>query len=211
VPADISSAAFFMVAAAIVPGSDLLLRNVGLNQTRDGIIHVLEAMGADISIQKRRVQGGEAVGDIRVRYRGRLRGIDIPVELIPSLIDELPVILVLAAVSCGTTRLRGAGELRVKESDRLAVMAKGLEQLGVSLREFEDGMDITGGPVGSATVDGAGDHRCAMSFAILGQAASGEVRVTGAEHINTSFPTFVQDLSAVGGNVRVLAAGVDDD
>ncbi len=211
VPADISSAAFFMVAAAIVPGSDLLLRNVGLNQTRDGIIHVLEAMGADISIQARRVQGGEAVGDIRVRYRGRLRGIDIPVELIPSLIDELPVILALAAVSCGTTRLRGAEELRVKESDRLAVMAKGLERLGVSLREFEDGMDITGGPVGSATVDGAGDHRCAMSFAILGQAASGEVRVTGAEHINTSFPTFVQDLSAVGGNVRVLAAGVEDD
>jgi 3-phosphoshikimate 1-carboxyvinyltransferase len=211
VPADISSAAFFMVAAAIVPGSDLLLRNVGLNQTRDGIIHVLEAMGADISIQARRVQGGEAVGDIRVRYRGRLRGIDIPVELIPSLIDELPVILALAAVSCGTTRLRGAEELRVKESDRLAVMAKGLERLGVSLREFEDGMDITGGPVGSATVDGAGDHRCAMSFAILGQAASGEVRVTGAEHINTSFPTFVQDLSAVGGNVRVLADGVEDD
>ncbi len=148
VPADISSAAFFLVAAAMVPGSDLLLRNVGLNQTRDGIIHVLEAMGADISILDRRLQGGEAVGDIRVRYCGRLRGIDIPVELIPSLIDELPVILALAAVSDGTTRLRGAGELRVKESDRLAVMAKGLEGLGVSLREFEDGMDITGGPVG---------------------------------------------------------------
>jgi 3-phosphoshikimate 1-carboxyvinyltransferase len=168
-------------------------------------------MGADISIHGQRVQGGEAVGDIRVRYCGRLRGIDIPVELIPSLIDELPVILALAAVSCGTTRLRGAEELRVKESDRLAVMAKGLELLGVSLREFEDGMDITGGPVGSGTVDGAGDHRCAMSFAILGQAASGEVRVTGAEHINTSFPTFVQDLSAVGGNVRVFAGGVEDD
>jgi 3-phosphoshikimate 1-carboxyvinyltransferase len=209
VPADISSAAFFMVVAAMVPGSDLLLRNVGLNETRDGIIHVLEAMGADISIHDRRCQGGELVGDIRVRYCGRLRGIDIPETSIPSLIDELPVILALAAVSHGTTRLRGAGELRVKESDRLAVMASGLETLGVSLREFDDGIDITGGSVGSGEVDGAGDHRCAMSFAVLGQVASGEVAIFGAENINTSFPTFVQDLSAVGGVVHV-EAGVSE-
>jgi 3-phosphoshikimate 1-carboxyvinyltransferase len=205
VPADISSAAFFMVAAAIVPGSDLLLNNVGLNETRDGIIHVLRAMGADITIYNRRCEGGEDVGDIRVRHCGRLRGIEIPVELIPSLIDELPVILALAAVSDGTTRLRGAEELRVKESDRLAVMANGLERLGVSLREYEDGMDIDGGAIRGGEVDGAGDHRCAMSFAILGQVASGEVSITGAENINTSFPTFVPDLSAVGGTVRTQA------
>jgi 3-phosphoshikimate 1-carboxyvinyltransferase len=205
VPADISSAAFFMVAAAIVPGSDLLLNNVGLNETRDGIIHVLRAMGADITIHDRRCQGGEDVGDIRVRHCGRLRGIEIPVGLIPSLIDELPVILALAAVSDGTTRLRGAEELRVKESDRLAVMANGLERLGVSLREYEDGMDIDGGAIRGGQVDGAGDHRCAMSFAILGQVASGEISIAGAENINTSFPTFVRDLSAVGGTVRTQA------
>ncbi|MCJ7815646.1 MAG: 3-phosphoshikimate 1-carboxyvinyltransferase, partial [Xanthomonadales bacterium] len=192
-------------------GSDLLLNNVGLNETRDGIIHVLRAMGADITIHDRRCQGGEDVGDIRVRHCGRLRGIEIPVGLIPSLIDELPVILALAAVSDGTTRLRGAEELRVKESDRLAVMANGLQRLGVALREYEDGMDIDGGAIRGGQVDGAGDHRCAMSFAILGQVASGEVSITGAENINTSFPTFVPDLSAVGGAVRVQAGGSENE
>jgi 3-phosphoshikimate 1-carboxyvinyltransferase len=211
VPADISSAAFFMVAAVLVPGSDLFLNNVGLNETRDGIVHVLTAMGADISIHDRRRQGGEVVGDIRVRYCGRLRGIEIPPGLIPSLIDELPVILALAAVSDGTTRLRGAKELRVKESDRLAVMAGGLEALGVSLQEYEDGMDINGGPIGGGKVDGAGDHRCAMSFAILGQVASGEVSIAGSENINTSFPTFIQDLSAVGGIVQVRSRGSENE
>jgi 3-phosphoshikimate 1-carboxyvinyltransferase len=204
VPSDISSAAFFMVAAAMVPGSDLLLNNVGLNETRDGIIRVLTAMGADISIQGRREQGGETVGDVRVRYAGRLRGIDIPAGYIPALIDELPVILALASVSEGVTRLRDAQELRVKESDRLAVMAAGLEALGVSLREYPDGMDIEGGAVGGGRVDGAGDHRCAMSFAILGQVAANEVYVAGAKNIDTSFPSFVHDLSSVGGDVRVL-------
>ena len=203
VPGDISSAAFFMVAAAMVPGSDLLLRNVGLNETRDGIIQVLLAMGADLSIHDRRQQGGEEVGDVRVRYAGRLKGITIPVELVPSLIDELPVILALAAVSEGITVLRGAAELRVKESDRLAVMARGLETLGVSLEEYEDGVDIQGGEILGGQVDGAGDHRCAMSFAVLGQLAAAEVFVTGSENIDTSYPCFVQDLSRIGGSVRV--------
>jgi 3-phosphoshikimate 1-carboxyvinyltransferase len=204
VPADISSAAFFMVAAAMIPGSDLLLVNVGLNQTRDGIIHVLEAMGADISIHDRRCQGGEDVGDIRVRYAGRLNAVEIPPDLIPSLIDELPVILALAAVSEGTTVLRGAAELRVKESDRLAVMARGLETLGVELQEYPDGIDIQGGAIRGGQVDGAGDHRCAMSFAVLGQVAGAEVQVAGAENIDTSFPTFVQDLARAGGSVKVM-------
>jgi 3-phosphoshikimate 1-carboxyvinyltransferase len=164
VPADISSAAFLLVAAALVPGSDLLLRDVGLNETRDGIVQVLGAMGADLEVRDRRRFGGEAVGDIRIRYAGRLRGVDIPPELVPSLIDELPVILALAAAGVGTTRLRGAAELRVKESDRLAVMARGLERLGVELREYADGMDVEGGPIDGGAVDGAGDHRCAMSF-----------------------------------------------
>jgi 3-phosphoshikimate 1-carboxyvinyltransferase len=201
VPADVSSAAFLLVAAALVPGSDLLLRDVGLNETRDGILHVLEAMGADLAIHDRRRFGGEAVGDIRIRHAGRLRGVDIPVERVPSLIDELPVILALAAVAEGTTRLRGAAELRVKESDRLAVMARGLQSLGVSLREYPDGMDVEGGSIGGGKVDGAGDHRCAMSFCVLGQVARGAVTVAGCENIDTSYPGFVDDLSSVGGSV----------
>jgi 3-phosphoshikimate 1-carboxyvinyltransferase len=210
VPGDISSAAFFMVAAAMVPGSDLQLRNVGLNKTRDGIIQVLRAMGADLSIHGRRQQGGEEVGDIRVRYAGRLKGITIPVELVPSLIDELPVILALAAVSEGTTVVRGAAELRVKESDRLAVMARGLETLGVALQEYPDGVDIQGGEIQGGQVDGAGDHRCAMSFAVLGQLAAAEVSVTGAENIDTSYPHFVHDLSRVGGSVRAHQRGIEN-
>lgn len=201
VPGDISSAAFFLVAAAMIPGSGMLLRDVGLNETRDGIVHVLRAMGADLVVENQRMYGQEAVGDIRVRYGRRLEGIDIPVEWIPSLIDELPAIMALAAVSGGMTRIRGAEELRVKESDRIAVMAQGLETLGVRLKEYPDGIDIEGGAIGEGMVDGAGDHRCAMSFCILGQLAAGPVSVTGAENIDTSYPGFVRDLAAVGGNI----------
>jgi 3-phosphoshikimate 1-carboxyvinyltransferase len=126
----------------------------------------------------------------------------IPVELVPSLIDELPVILALGAVADGTTVLRGAAELRVKESDRLAVMARGLETLGVALQEYPDGIDIKGGEIQGGQVDGAGDHRCAMSFAVLGQLAAAEVLVTGAENIDTSYPGFVRDLSRIGGGIE---------
>jgi 3-phosphoshikimate 1-carboxyvinyltransferase len=160
-------------------------------------------MGADLSILDRRQLGGEEAGDVRIRYAGRLNGIEIPVDRVPSLIDELPVILALAAVSDGTSRLRGAAELRVKESDRLAVMGRGLEALGVSLEEYEDGVDIHGGEIQAGQVDGAGDHRCAMSFAILGQVADAEVLVTGSENIDTSYPRFIRDLSGIGGSARV--------
>lgn len=203
VPADISSAAFFLVAAALVPGSDILLKNVGLNRTRDGIIHVLQAMGADLEVIDPRESGGEAVGDLRMRYNGRLNGTDIPEDLIPSLIDELPVILALAATCTGTTRVRGAGELRVKESDRLAVMARGLQALGVKLVEYPDGMDVNGGSIDGGEADGAGDHRCAMSFCVLGQVADGPVIVTGCENINTSYPEFVKHLKQVGGSIEL--------
>jgi 3-phosphoshikimate 1-carboxyvinyltransferase len=201
IPADISSAAFFMVAAAMVPGSDLMLRQVGLNPTRHGIIQVLQDMGANLSVERRRGFGEEPAGDVRVRYAGRLRAVDITAEAIPSLIDELPVILALSATAEGVTRLRGAAELRVKESDRLSVMASGLQTLGVELREYDDGMDVRGGPIGSGQVEGAGDHRCAMSFLVLGQAAVGAVAVDGCENIDTSYPAFTRDLEAVGGNV----------
>ena len=202
VPGDISSAAFFMVAAALVPGSDLLLRNVGLNATRDGIVHVLRAMGADLEVSDLRESGGETVGDVRVRYAGRLRGADIGAGQVPGLIDELPVIFALAATCDGTLRLRDAAELRVKESDRLAVMARGLQQLGVAVEEYPDGMDVTGGPVGGGSVDGAGDHRCAMSFCVLGQVAAAPVTVSGAHNIATSYPGFAEDLTRLGGRVQ---------
>ena len=207
VPADISSAAFFLVAAALVPGSDLVLANVGINTTRDGIVRVLEAMGADLEIRNPRESGGEKVADLRIRHVGRLQGIDIPEAWVPTLIDELPVIFALAARAEGTTRLRGAAELRVKESDRLAVMARGLETLGVDLVEYEDGIDIHGGAIGAGRVDGAGDHRCAMSFCVLGQVAAGPVTVHGCENINTSYPGFVADLAGIGGRIAPVEEG----
>jgi 3-phosphoshikimate 1-carboxyvinyltransferase len=206
VPADISSAAFFLVAAALVPGSELLLRAVGVNPTRDGILRVMQAMGADLVVERPRLFGQEPVADIRVRHRPGIHGIDIPADWVPSLIDELPVIMVLAAAAQGTTRVRGAAELRVKESDRLAVMAQGLTALGVQVRELQDGIDITGGQVRGGQVDGAGDHRCAMSFAVLGQASSGPLSVHGASHVNTSYPDFAHHLLAMGGNIRVVSA-----
>ncbi|HLF30064.1 MAG TPA: 3-phosphoshikimate 1-carboxyvinyltransferase [Xanthomonadales bacterium] len=201
VPADISSAAFFLVAAAMIPGSELLLCDVGVNTTRDGILRVLHAMGADVRIRNRRLFGQEPVADIRVRYSKGLKGVDIPACWVPSLIDELPAIMVLAVTASGTTRIRGAAELRVKESDRLAVMSTGLACLGVRVNEIEDGIDIMGGATQGGEVDGAGDHRCAMSFAVLGQVAKSEVRVLGAYNINTSYPDFPKHLQAVGGNL----------
>jgi 3-phosphoshikimate 1-carboxyvinyltransferase len=210
VPADISSAAFFLAAAAMVPDSDLLLRNVGLNATRDGMLRVLRSMGADLSIENQKWFGHEPVGDIRIRYRAGIRGIDIPPDWVPSLIDELPAIMVLAAAASGTTRIRGAAELRVKESDRLAVMARGLKALGVQATEFEDGMEIVAGPVEGGEVDGAGDHRCAMSFCILGQVARAPVLVRGATQINTSYPAFAEHLVSAGGNVLMRPAELPD-
>jgi 3-phosphoshikimate 1-carboxyvinyltransferase len=217
VPADISSAAFHLVAAAMIRGSDVLLRQVGINRTRDGIVRVLEAMGADISIENRRMFGAEPVADIRLRYSADIHALDIPVSWVPSLIDEFPAIMALAASLPGTTRIRGAAELRVKESDRLDVMARGLEVLGVELEEFEDGIDITGGAIGGANdgvvVDAAGDHRCAMSFCILGQVASSPVWVKGGSHINTSYPNFVEHVQQLGGNIEVsdtIAVNRDD-
>jgi len=207
VPADISSAAFFMVAAAMVPGSQVLLRNVGVNSTRDGIIRVMQDMGADVTLINQQQFGEEPVADILVRYRSGLQGIDIPESWVPSLIDELPIIMILATSAQGITRIRGAEELRVKESDRISVMASGLQILGIRLQEFEDGIDIHGGRLGSGEVDGAGDHRCAMSFCIAGQVATGPVSVAGATHIDTSYPEFAQHLQSLGGEVTTLPPG----
>jgi 3-phosphoshikimate 1-carboxyvinyltransferase len=202
VPADISSAVFPLAAASIVRGSDILLRRVGLNPTRRGFLDCLEEMGAEMVVSHQTEQGAESIGDIRLVYNGRLKGIDVPESRIPDMIDELPLLMALAATAEGLTRIRGAAELRVKESDRLAVMAAGLQRLGVELKEYPDGIDIRGGRISGADVESAGDHRCAMSFAVLGLLASVPVHIREAEYIATSYPGFINDMNSLGAELR---------
>ncbi len=202
VPADISSAAFFLVAASITPGSDLILEHVGVNPTRIGVINILREMGAHIELQNERNVGGEPVADIRVRY-APLKGIDIPEDQVPLAIDEFPVLFVAAACASGRTVLTGAEELRVKESDRIQTMADGLIALGVDARPTDDGMIINGGSIGSATVDSHGDHRIAMAFAVAALRASGKVQILDCANVATSFPNFVQLANGVGMNISI--------
>jgi len=195
IPSDISSAAFFLVAASIVPGSEVLVRNVGVNPTRTGIIDILTAMGADIALENLREQAGEPVADIRARYR-KLKAATIGGDLIPRAIDELPVIAVAASYAEGTTVIRNASELRVKESDRIAAITVELRKMGASVRELPDGMEITGRErLAGAVCESHGDHRIAMSMAIAGLAASGEMTVKDTVWIETSFPDFERMLS----------------
>jgi 3-phosphoshikimate 1-carboxyvinyltransferase len=204
VPADISSAAFLVAAALLVEGSDILLSNVGLNPTRDGFIRALRLMGADLEVTEKAPFGLEPVGDIRIRYSGRLQAIALPEEWIPSMVDEIPALMVLAAMAEGTSRIRGAGELRVKESDRLAVMGDGLRRLGIEIADYEDGVDIRGsGTLCDASLDSAADHRCAMSFAVLALRAPVGFRIRGAGYIRTSYPGFVDDMNLLGADLRM--------
>ncbi len=189
VPADFSSAAFFLVAASIVPGSDLRLSAVGLNPRRTGLLEALRLMGADITVVNRREAGGEPVGDLLVRY-APLHGIELPETLAPDMIDEFPVLFIAAAVAHGTTCIRGAAELRVKESDRIATMARGLRALGAIIEESPDGAIIHGGTLRRGTVESHLDHRIAMSFAVAGLLADGPVRINDCAHVATSFPGF---------------------
>ena len=191
IPADISSAAFFLVGASIAPGSDLILEHVGVNPTRDGVITILREMGADIEIMSERSVGGEPVADIRVRY-APLRGIEIPIEEVPLAIDELPVILVAAACAEGVTVLRGAEELRVKESDRIASMADGLNQLGITNRVQPDGIEVVGGEPSGGVIATHYDHRIAMSFSMAALRASDRIKVSDCAHVATSFPGFAE-------------------
>ncbi|SFX01642.1 3-phosphoshikimate 1-carboxyvinyltransferase [Marinospirillum alkaliphilum DSM 21637] len=202
IPADISSATFFMVAAAISPGSDLTLEHVGINPTRDGVINILRLMGADLTLSNQREVGGEPVADIRVRY-APLKGIDIPEDQVPLAIDEFPALFIAAACAEGTTRLRGAEELRVKESDRIQVMADGLLALGVDCTVVDDGIDIQGkgnetNVFGSASLQCHHDHRIAMSFAVAGLRASGSITIEDCATVNTSFPGFAELARSVG-------------
>ena len=197
VPADISSAAFFLVGASIAPGSDLLIEHVGVNPTRTGVLEILRLMGADIEVHHQHEVGGEPVADLRVRY-APLRGIEIPLAQVPLAIDEFPVLFVAAACAQGRTLLTGAEELRVKESDRIQVMADGLQALGIEAEPTEDGMIIEGGRIGSGRVDSWGDHRIAMSFAMAALRAQGPISIDDCANVSTSFPGFVELASAVG-------------
>jgi 3-phosphoshikimate 1-carboxyvinyltransferase len=189
VPSDISSAAFFLVGASIAENSSILLKHVGINPTRTGVIDILKLMGANIEILNERTVGGEPVADLRVTS-AKLKGIEIPEHLVPLAIDEFPVLFIAAACAEGETRLTGAEELRVKESDRIQVMADGLQILGVDAQPTPDGMIIQGGKIGSGTVESHGDHRIAMSFAIAGLQASASIEILDCANVNTSFPEF---------------------
>ncbi len=197
IPADISSAAFFLVGASIAPDSDLTLTHVGMNPTRIGVINILREMGADIQVSNERVVGGEPVADLRVRS-AQLKGIAIPENQVPLAIDEFPSLFVAAACAEGETVLTGAEELRVKESDRIQVMADGLQALGVDAEPRPDGIRIVGGAIGGGEVDSHGDHRIAMSFAIAALRAIGEIQIKDCANVNTSFPDFVNLAAGVG-------------
>lgn len=197
VPADLSSAAFFLVGASIATGSELTLSHVGVNPTRIGVLDILKQMGADIALLNAREVGGEPVADLRVRA-AKLRGIRIPEALVPLAIDEFPILFIAAACAEGETRLSGARELRVKESDRIAVMAEGLRALSIEAIERDDGLTIRGGRVRGGEVDSRGDHRVAMAFAIAALAASGPIVVRDCKNIDTSFPGFAALAASAG-------------
>jgi len=194
VAGDISSAAFWLIAGAIVPGSELLIENVGVNPTRTGVLEALAMMGADIELENQRVIAGEPVADLRVRH-GRLKGCQIGGDLIPRLIDEIPVLAVAAVFAEGTTVIRDAAELRVKESDRIAVMASQLNRMGARVTELPDGLEITGGtPLVGTDVDSHTDHRIAMSLAVAALNATGTTTIHGAEAAAISYPDFTATL-----------------
>ncbi|MEX1036172.1 MAG: 3-phosphoshikimate 1-carboxyvinyltransferase [Sneathiella sp.] len=204
VPGDPSSAAFIAVAATILPGSDVTLTNVGLNPLRDGLFITLQEMGADIEIKNEREQAGERVGDLRVRGSA-LKGIIVPPERAPTMIDEFPVLFVAAAFATGKTVMRGLEELRVKESDRIASMVAGLEACGVTLEERDDGLIIDGNgtaPEGGGRIETHLDHRIAMSFLVMGLAARNPVTVDDGRVMETSFPGFTGLLRRLGGDLR---------
>ena len=203
VPGDISSAAFFLVAGCLAGFDEFVVENVGVNPTRTGVIDILRLMGADIHLHARPSQGSEPVADIEVR-RGALHGVQVPEALIPLAIDELPVLFIAAAAAAGETVFTGAAELRVKESDRLAVMAEGLSRIGVIHELAPDGIRIQGGRrFGGGEVDSHGDHRIAMSFAVASLHSDAEIRVRDVENVGTSFPGFVETACGCGLDVAL--------
>ena len=203
VPADISSAAFFMVGASIADDSDIVLQHVGINPTRTGIINILKLMGADITTSNQQEVGGEPVADIRIKS-AKLKGINVPEGLVPVAIDEFPVLFVAAACAEGQTIVTGAEELRVKESDRIQVMADGLQAIGVNATATDDGMIIKGGEIAGGTVHSHDDHRIAMAFAMAGLRASGDIHIEDCDNVDTSFPGFAELASSCGLSIQVI-------
>jgi 3-phosphoshikimate 1-carboxyvinyltransferase len=197
VPGDFSSAAFFIVAACIGAREPFILEGVGVNPTRTGLLEMLALMGADLRLVNHRSAGAEPVADIEVRP-ARLRGIRVPERLVPLAIDEFPAFFIAAACADGETRVTGAEELRVKESDRIAVMARGLDSLGVRNEVLADGLRIEGGPFGGGVVDSHGDHRVAMSFAMASLRASAPIEIRDVANVGTSFPGFAATARSVG-------------
>lgn len=198
VPGDISSAAFIIIAAAVIPGSDIILPGVGINPTRSGILDILQEMGAGIELLNRRDEGREPVADIRVRYTGKLSGVTVGGETIPRLIDEVPVLAVAAVLAEGVTIIKDAAELKVKESDRIATVATMLGMFGADVEQLPDGLLVRGGHKLKGTVcESHGDHRVAMAAAIAGLAAEGETVVRGAECIDVSFPGFASIIKSI--------------
>lgn len=197
VPGDISSAAYFIAAALLVPGSELLIKNVGINPTRDGILRICQAMGADITLLNTNYDSGEPVADLLVRC-SNLKATEIGGSLIPTLIDEIPVIAVMACAAEGTTVIRDAAELKVKESNRIRTVVDNLRAMGAQVEETEDGMIIHGGkPLHGGIIESHLDHRIAMSFAIASLIADGETTIQNAECVNISYPAFYEDLEGL--------------
>jgi 3-phosphoshikimate 1-carboxyvinyltransferase len=196
IPGDISSAAFWMVAATIIPGSEILVRDVGINPTRAGILEVLQSMGAEISLQDRRVVGGEPLANILIRHY-ELQPVELMRNIIPSLIDEIPILAIAMAMATGTSVVRDASELRAKESDRITMIVSSLSRMGVNVEETEDGFVVHGiGRIpGNSQVSSGGDHRMAMSSAIAGLASEMPVTVEGFDCVAISYPTFLEDLN----------------
>jgi 3-phosphoshikimate 1-carboxyvinyltransferase len=201
VPGDISSAAFFIVGATIAPRSDLLINDVGMNPTRVGIINILRLMGADITVSRERMVGNEPIADLRIRS-AKLNGIDIPLDQVPLAIDEFPAIFIAAACASGVTTLHGASELRVKESDRIQVMAEGLQALGISAEPLPDGIRIEGGHFHGGRVNSHGDHRIAMAFAMAGMMAADVVEIEDCVNVATSFPGFITTSQSIGLEIK---------
>jgi 3-phosphoshikimate 1-carboxyvinyltransferase len=201
IPADISSAAFLMAAALLIPGSDITLRNIGINPRRTGILSAFTLMGGRIELFNERMQCGEPVADIRVRS-AVLHGIDLPERLVADMIDECPIFFVAAALAQGTTRATGLAELRVKESDRIASMVAGLRAMGAEVSDSEDSVIITGGGLQGADIDSFEDHRIAMSFAVASQCVDGVTRIHDCANVATSFPGFVELTRSLGMNLE---------
>jgi 3-phosphoshikimate 1-carboxyvinyltransferase len=197
VPGDLSSAAFFLVLGALAADRGLIIRNVGINPTRSGVLDILSRMGAQISVRPRVDSGAEPTADLEV-YKSELSGIEVPPDLVPLAIDEFPVLFIAAAAARGATVVTGAAELRVKESDRIAAMADGLARLGIDVKPRPDGLVIQGGSMHGGSVDSRGDHRVAMAFAVAGSVASGPIVIRDVENVATSFPDFPGTAARVG-------------